>query len=212
MSALPTDVRKEDKNFIAKLNAAVNVLRNDLDIWLNLKDLPHEEWLDVIGYEKLYQISNYGRVKSFHNGKIAIRKLIRKPVVIKDVYIQVSLDKNHVRKCMNLHVLVALNFIPNPENRPLVNHEDNNPANNCIWNLNWATNGENQKHAVKIGTKKIGCANPRAKLTANNVRYIRANYIPKNKEFGAVALSKKFGIGLSTFKRIITGKSYQDVD
>ena len=48
LPALPTDARKEDKTFISKLNLAVSSLRNNLDVWLGLENLPHEEWRDVI--------------------------------------------------------------------------------------------------------------------------------------------------------------------
>ena len=58
---LPTDSREEDKDFIEKLNRAVFFLQGDLNIWLSLEDLPHEEWRDVVGYEGHYQVSNYGR-------------------------------------------------------------------------------------------------------------------------------------------------------
>ncbi|MBQ6006033.1 MAG: HNH endonuclease [Selenomonadaceae bacterium] len=209
---LPTDAREEDATFILRLNCAVAALQTDLSIWLRLEDLPHEDWRDVVGYEGHYQVSNYGRVKSFYGNQVLIRKLVRKPVVIKDGYIQVSLDKGGSRKCTGVHMVVAQTFIPNPENKPIVNHQNGNPGNNCVWNLNWVTNGENQQHAVEIGTKKIGYNNPRAKLTPDQVRYIRSHYIPKDKEFGLSAFSRRFGVGLSTLKRVVNGQGYRNVD
>ena len=209
---LPTDARVEDETFISKLNCAVAALRTDLNVWCRLEDLPNEEWRDVVGYEGHYQVSNYGRVKSFYGNQVWIRKLIRKPVVIKDGYIQVSLDKDGARKCTCLHVVVAQAFIPNPENKPMVHHRDNAPANNCVWNLNWATNSENQKHAVEFGTKKIGYENPRAVLTPEEVRFVRSHYIPKDKEYGLAAFSRRLGVGLSTLKRVVSGQSYRNVE
>ena len=209
---LPTDARVEDKTFISKLNCAVAALQTDLNVWCRLEDFPHEEWRDIVGYEGHYQVSNYGRVKSFYCNKVTLRKIIRKPVVIKDGYIQVSLDKDGERKCVGLHVVVAETFLTNPESKPLVNHESNTPANNCVWNLNWSTNSENQKHAVRIGTKKIGCDNPRAKLKPDQVRFIREHYIPRDKEFSLAAFSRKFGIGISTLKRVVNGQSYKNVE
>ncbi|MBR3497884.1 MAG: hypothetical protein IKO05_02695 [Selenomonadaceae bacterium] len=209
---LPTDARVEDKTFISKLNCAVAALQTDLNVWCRLEDFPHEEWRDIAGYEGHYQVSNYGRVKSFYCNKVTLRKIIRKPVVIKDGYIQVSLDKDGERKCVGLHIIVAKTFLPNPENKPLVNHESNDPANNCVWNLNWATNSENQNHAVRIGTKKIGYRNPRAKLTPDQVRFIREHYIPRDKEFSLAAFSRKFGVGITTLKRVVTGQGYKNVE
>jgi len=121
---------------------------------------------------------------------VTLRKIIRKPVVIKDGYIQVSLDKDGERKCVGLHIIVAKTFLPNPENKPIVNHESNAPANNCVWNLNWATNSENQKHAVKMGVKKVGCEFTGSKLTEKQVRYIRGHYIPRHCEFGQAAFAR----------------------
>ena len=212
LSALPTDARVEDKIFISKLNCAVATLRADLNVWCGLGDFPHEEWRDIAGYEEHYQVSNYGRVKSFYCNKVTIRKIIRKPVVIKDGYIQVSLAKDGERKCVGLHIVVAKSFLPNTEGKPLVNHENNDPSNNCVWNLNWATNSENQKHAVRNGMKKIGCANPRAKLTEDDVRYIRAHYIPRDKEFSLAAFSRKFDVGITTLKRVVTRQGYKNVE
>ena len=211
---LPTDARKEDKDFIEKLNRAVFFLQGDLNVWLSLKDLPHEEWRDVVGYEGHYMLSNYGRIKSFYSNKVSKRNLIRKPVFIKDGYIQVAFSngKGNDRTCMGAHVAVAQAFIPNSEGKPIVNHEDGNPWNNCVWNLNWTTNGENQKHATKIGTKKIGYENPLAKLTPEQVRYIREHYIPRDKEFSLAAFSRKFNVGMSTLKRVVNGQGYRNVD
>ena len=211
---LPTDAREEDKDFIEKINRAVFFLQGDLNVWLSLEDLPHEEWRGVVGYETRYLVSNYGRIKSLYCNKVTMRNLIRKPVVIKDGYVQVSLTngESNSRVGRGAHFVVAQAFIPNPEGKPIVNHEDGNPWNNCVWNLNWTTNGENQKHATKIGTKKIGYENPLAKLTPEDVRYIRSHYIPRHKEFGLVALAKKFNVGTSTIKRILNGSGYRNVD
>ena len=93
LPALPTDARVADKALIEKLNESVSILRDNPDIWQNVADLPHEEWRDVIGYEGLYQVSNYGRIKSFHRGKVIIRNL----VTLIDGYKQISLDKGGKR-------------------------------------------------------------------------------------------------------------------
>ena len=70
LSALPTN--DVDKVFADKLNNMAKLLRNDPDVWLSLENLPHEVWRDVVGYEGLYKVSNFGRVKSlyFKGGRI----------------------------------------------------------------------------------------------------------------------------------------------
>ena len=207
LSALPTDARVEDKIFISKLNCAVAALQTDLSVWCRLEDFPHEEWRDVAGFEGHYQVSNYGRIKSFKNHIVIIMRFI----YTKDGYLEASLSKNGVKKRTGVHVVVAKAFIPNPENKPQVNHENTNSLNNCLWNLNWATNSENQKHAVRIGTKKIGYRNPRAKLTPDQVRFIREHYIPRDKEFSLAAFSRKFGVGITTLKKVVTEQGYKNV-
>lgn len=70
-------------------------------------------------------------------------------------YLRTNLvDKDGVRRFIGIHQLVALAFIPNPENKPTVNHKDTNPLNNDVSNLEWATYGEQAIHAVKNGCNK----------------------------------------------------------
>lgn len=98
----------------------------------------NEIWKDIVGYEGLYQVSNYGKVKSFNylgHGKIAILK----PSTTNDGYLRVVLCVNRVRKYMSVHRLVAETFIENVNNLPQVNHKDENPSNNYVYNLEWCT-------------------------------------------------------------------------
>ena len=104
-----------------------------------------EYWKDINGYEGLYQVSNYGRVKSF--AKKQIRILKGSP--IQKGYLQVALYKNNKIKCFLIHRLVAENFIPNPNNLPQVNHKDENKQNNHINNLEWCTVLYNNNYGTK---------------------------------------------------------------
>ena len=209
LPALPTDARKEDKSFIAELNAAVNVIRTDLSIWLAVDDLPHEEWHDVICYEGDYQVSNYGRIKSFKNNRVLIMKMI----YTKDGYLEACLRKNGVRKRKGIHTLVARAFLPNPENKPVVHHRDRNRANNRVENLEWVTHSENIMHAVKDGSySKNGVyVNPYSKLTAEQVRYIREHYIKGDSEFGQVALAKKLNVKVEVIFDVVHYNTYRNV-
>ena len=63
--------------------------------------------------------------------------------------------KDGKRKSLKVHRLVAISFIPNPMNKPYINHIDGNPINNCVENLEWCTQHENVVHAYKIGLRKI---------------------------------------------------------
>lgn len=103
-----------------------------------------EIWKDVVGYEGLYQVSNLGRIKSGY-----------KPIILQSGvcrgYLIVNLYKNKKGLSRKVHRLVAQAFIPNPENKPTVNHKDGNKQNNCVDNLEWATVKEQNIHANKTG-------------------------------------------------------------
>ena len=101
-----------------------------------------EVWKDIKGYEGLYQISNLGRVKRVTTGRIL------KGGKDKDGYLMVKLYKNNIRSNKKIHRLVAEAFIPNPENKPQVNHADENKTNNSLDNLEWMTAKENINHGT----------------------------------------------------------------
>lgn len=113
-----------------------------------------EEWRDIEGFEGLYQVSNYGRVKSFvrHLGRKPFNYL--KPKSDKDGYLQVALAKNKKQYTKKVHRLVAMAFIPNPNNYPQVNHKDEIKSNNHVDNLEWCTNSYNQKYGTCSRRKK----------------------------------------------------------
>jgi hypothetical protein len=114
-----------------------------------------ENWKAIEGYEGLYEISNYGRVKSLSrpvidkNG-VHVRttdEIFKKPQVDTRGYYRVQLSKNNKHKTHKVHRLVAQAFIPNPENKRDVNHIDAVKTNNFVDNLGWVTNAENIAHA-----------------------------------------------------------------
>lgn len=109
---------------------------------LSLKNLPGEEWRDIPGYERLYQVSNKGRVKRLE--RISLQKHLLPERILKESLNQikwrrVALSKDGKRKNWSVHRLVALAFIPNPNNYPVINHKDEDGSNNCVENLEWCT-------------------------------------------------------------------------
>ena len=172
-------------------------------------NLPHELWRDIENYEGLYKVSNFGRVKSFHFG----REKLLKAGVSNTGYVNVSLTKNKTKKNFNVHVLVAKAFIPNPDGKREVNHIDGDKLNNCVDNLEWVTGSENTRHAIQNGQMKIkkGSQCYQAKLTDEQVRYIRENYTAHHHEFGEKALAKKFNVSSSTICDIISWRTYKNI-
>lgn len=112
----------------------------------------------IKGFEGLYEVSDTGFVKAVErtilnkHGKPQRypEKLLKFSLTSVGRH-QVVLSKDHKRYEFSLHRVVAENFIPNPDNKPEVNHIDNNPLNNCVSNLEWCTRSENMIHAQKQG-------------------------------------------------------------
>lgn len=170
----------------------------------DITDLDGEEWRDIAGYEGLYQESNYGRTRSFHNGKIRILK----PLHSVHGYLKVNLHKDGLQMAHYVHKLVAETFIPNPLNLPEVNHIFGNKFDCSADNLEWCTPSQNIQHAFKTGIHKIvkGEKCPHAKISDADREYIRKVYIPYDKEFGMSALARKFGVAHPSIWKIIHGR------
>ena len=120
-----------------------------------------EIWKDIQGYEGLYQVSNFGRIKALHKvvshkyaGTKTIPECIKKIQKNLNGYSIIVLSINNKPKTFTVHRLVAKHFIHNPENKPEVNHIDGDKGNNHISNLEWNTKSENNQHAYNNGLKK----------------------------------------------------------
>lgn len=104
-----------------------------------ITDIEGEIWKPIKGYENIYAVSNKGRVKNIiSNSLMSIFKVGN--------YLKVSLES----KQYYLHKIIAEAFIPNPENKPHVDHVDTNPLNNNIDNLRWCTTKENNNNPLTI--------------------------------------------------------------
>lgn len=148
---------------------------SDLDNFKSSEPVrPDGDWYDIQGYEGLYQITRQGDVWSLPR---VVDRCSGRPNVIRgklldiqvDIagYCHVSLtDKDHSTKVYLLHRLVAQTFIPNPENKPEVNHIDGNKLNCCADNLEWSTRRENQFHAVNHGLTPAW-SKPHMKMMSN---------------------------------------------
>lgn len=109
-----------------------------------------EVWRDIQGYEGIYEVSNYGNIRSLKYGKFKYLK----PRKDGNGYFQVILCKNGQKKEYRVHRLVAMAFIDNPSNLPQINHKDEDKTNNKASNLEWCTNKYNKRYSC--GKKVIG--------------------------------------------------------
>lgn len=132
--------QEEKQLLLQDLCGSVNTER-----WMSLEDYPNEEWRDVDDFDNRYMVSNLGRVKTKEftytlYGKTQVKPShILRTIIRKDGYCKVNLGGYGKQKTLNLHRLVALAFIVNPNNLPCINHKDENPTNNTVDNLEWCT-------------------------------------------------------------------------
>ena len=133
--------------------------------------MKEEIWCPIKGFEGLYEVSNYGRVRSIKFGKEKILKTSRNT----NGYLFVSIRKNGHRKNCRVHRLVAETFIPNPSNLSEINHLDEDKDNNLVQNLEWC----DRKSNCNFGTrnKRISQKLTNGKLSKSVIQY------SKNGEF-----------------------------
>jgi len=165
--------------------------------------MENEIFKDVKNYEGYYQVSNFGRVKSLFLGQ---------PKILynngKKRYAQVTLCKDGVQITKNIHRLIAETFIPNPKNKPCVNHIDGDKLNNRADNLEWCTQSENVNHAFANKLRNgVGENHPIAKLTEQDVRLIR--FLRGKLDQREVA--EFFSIKQPQVSSIMTGNSWRHV-
>lgn len=169
-----------------------------------------EKWKDILGYEGLYKISNYGnvtsvaRVISNGNGIRKSKDLLKTHVDNGHGYFRVCLSKKNTKKYVLVHILIANHFIENPNNLPIINHKDGNKKNNTIDNLEWCTWSHNNKHGYDTGLIKSlkGENHKRAKLTNKDVLEIREHL--KQGVLSNVKISKLYNISSNSISGIKT--------
>lgn len=146
-----------------------------------------EKWTTINGYDGLYEVSSFGRVRSldqkvrythavtgeehFRNKRGRILRQTENP----SGYWYVTLHKDKIVKTFSIHRLVALNMIPNPENYNQINHIDAIKSNNSVENLEWCSEKQNSAHAVKNNLIRRGENHYRSVLSDKDVKDIRAS-------------------------------------
>jgi hypothetical protein len=157
--------KKWDINKMVKINIEEEIKSRR---WFSLENYPYEIWKDVNGYESLYVVSNYGRVKRLPSivnmkyGKRLCKGCIKSMHLQNTGYYLLDLYKNNKRKNLLLHRILAEAFLPNPLKLPVINHKDGDKMNNSIFinndgsvnyektNLEWCTTKENVNHALYV--------------------------------------------------------------
>jgi hypothetical protein len=172
-----------------------------------------EIWKEIPGFEGLYEASTYGRIKSLSRimytpagGMFKSKERMLK-LCFNDKYLQVCLFK----KVIKVHRLVALTFIPNPNNYPLVMHLDDNPSNNHVDNLRWGTpkhNSEDRNNKDRQAKLK-GEKNGASKLTEQQVEEIKSKLSGKYGEL--TRLSKEYNVSITLIYYIRKNKNWTHI-
>lgn len=171
------------------------------------------EWRNVVGYEELFSVNSIGEVFSKRTNKKLKQYTDKKGY--KTVATKIG-GRQGINLCFKVHRLVAEAFIPNPENKPYVNHIDGDKGNNDVLNLEWCTPSENAIHALNLGLSNIDnilqINKKKRKLSPEQVIFIRENSkLPKTERVPTKSISSTFNISRTTIESIVNYECYKEV-
>lgn len=180
-------------------------------------------WYDGVDYSWRFEVSTWGRIRNAKTKRIyALHSGTNE-------YLQICTSVNGKNKNIRVHRCVAETFIPNPCHLEIVNHIDGNKRNNEVTNLEWCSREDNYEHAFDmelispIQTWRFasdsqhgqfrGSNNGMSKLTEEDVRYIRENYIPKGRgqKCNRQQLADYFGVSAGLISRIIKNQIWTHI-
>ena len=154
----------DDYTYLIKLKET-NTKEEIMHPPLNTHKMEEEIWKPIEGFAG-YEVSNQGNIGRFLRSLRSRSKniwKIRKPIEDTNGYLKINLSIYSVMTTKRIHRLVAKEFIPNPENKPMVNHINGTKTDNRVENLEWCTSSENNFHAYRTGLKKQGANSSRTK-------------------------------------------------
>lgn len=131
-----------------------------------------EIWKDIKGYERLYQISNYGNIKSLNYKRTGKEQILKQNINGRG-YCYVNISINNKYKNILIHRAVAKTFIPTNNEKLDINHKDGNKQNNRVENLEWCSRSQNIQHAYNNGLKKGGKGMTYKKRCELAIEYIK---------------------------------------
>jgi hypothetical protein len=163
-------------------------------------------------YRELYEVSREGKVWSVRS-----KKYLSPNINCRSGYHSVELYNNYKARRINIHRLVALAFIPNPDGLLEINHIDGDRNNNTVFNLEWTTRSDNCRHAFRIGlsaiSKKCREAASRSGLKRRKLSDVQVSTIREMLANGDTqyAIARKFSVCQKTISNLALGRHYQSV-
>lgn len=177
-----------------------------------------EIWKDIPGFEGCYQASNSGKIKSkkrtvtYSTGKTQIYpSVVLIPGVTESGYYSVTLCKDTRRFTKRVCRLIGLTFIPNPENKPQINHKDGDKKNDAVSNLEWSTGSENQLHRYRVLKKGVPVGEKHANSKVNNSSVKKIRQMHSTGLYSQRAIGDKFGISQPTVWEIVNNKIWTHI-
>jgi hypothetical protein len=184
------------------------------------EDLEKEVWKPLFGYEEYCEASTLGRIKvlnrKFKDKRGSIKSLKEKVLRLgyySNGYEQFSLSVENKRYTAIVHRLIALTFIPNPKNFPIINHKNGIRDDNRVENLEWCTQSYNGKHAFEVlgrVVNNVGENNPRTSLKEKDVVDIRTRY-SNSESCSSIHGDYKELLSLSALKKICYGSTWKHI-
>lgn len=185
---------------------------------LSLENIEGEIWKDIPEYLDIYMGSSFGRLKSLsvtrpHSRYAGFTQTSKEKILCQTPhnYLLVVLSNNG-KKNLLVHRIIAKLFIPNPENKPEINHLDGNKLNNYCLNLQWSTRSENMQHALINKLAPSGENNYNSILKKEDVIFIRENHVKgngssKEKIGNTRELANKYGVSEKHICAVAANKS-----
>lgn len=164
----------------------------------NLEQKREEKWKPISLVAGRYLVSNFGRIKNPRTGRLVSPNLNHRGYPCVSMYLG-----RYRSKADAIHRLVAEEFIPNPDNKPCVNHINGNKLDNSVENLEWCTWSENERHSRRLGLNG-GEHHARRILSVEIVKDIRRRY-PGCRQ---IDLAKEYGVDQTTISRITCRKNW----
>lgn len=184
-------------------------------LYITFMEKSIEIWKDILDYEGKYQISNMGRVKSLSrsikttNGNYRTsRDKFLKLEEDKDGYLIFTVYKENIPKKLKVSRIVGLYFVPNPDNKPHINHKKGIKKDNRHHQLEWVTIEENNMHAQLNSLVLKGENHPNSKLSNNRVLAIRRLF-KNNKNINKNNLAKKLKVRYNVIYSITENLTYK---
>jgi NUMOD4 motif/HNH endonuclease len=167
-----------------------------------------EEFRDVVGYENLFMVSNLGNVFSKRSNRLLKQHKHTSGYFLMATRIG---GKNGTNRCFRIHRIVAESFIPNPKNKPCINHKDGVKTNNCVTNLEWVTYSENSVHAIETGLTVFKKGEDCASSVLTNPLVLEIREIRKNYGYGGRKIAEILGVSKDCVDGVLYKRAWSHI-